>query len=280
MLFHFSCLKFQRQAPRIVVHKGDEPLLEGFERIAATGGTIQPAPNYRHRGPVVYPPRNTPATLCHVETDADYVMLFEPDMIFLQPLALEDLAVGPRQATFDPVTYLDPDCAAYQPAVDEVCRRSGIEPRALRDRPINGGVPHLVPRSLVREFGAHWLQGIELFAQYALECADGNAELAAEKIDWIASMWAVVLAVHRLGLTPVMTRLCLLNVEGRSPLPPADPSGPKIIHYCYGGEDFTKRAFISLPAAMYDVWRVSPDDGSINGAIRGQLHAAREFYGL
>jgi hypothetical protein len=31
---------------------------------------------------------------------------------------------------------------------------------------------------------------------------------------------------------------------------------------------------------MERVWRVAPDDGTINGAIRGQLLAARKFYGL
>ena len=280
MLFHYSCSKYQSQAPTIVVHKGDEPLLDGFQQIAETGGRVQTAPNFRDAGEVTYPPRNTPATLQFVESDADYVVLCEPDMIFLQPLSLEDLMLGPSQVTFDRVTYLEPDREAYQPALDEVCRRSGIQPEALRTRPIPGGVPHIVPQSLKDDFSENWLHGTELFTKYSLECANGDVERAAEGIDWIASMWAVVLAVHRLQLTPIMTNLCLSNREGLHPLPPVDSGGPKILHYCYGGEDFTKRAFLDLQAAMHDVWHVAPDDGSINGAIRGQLHEARKFYGL
>src|SRR5262245_51510471 len=91
MLFHYSCLQHQRQAPIVVVHKDDEPLFPGFERIRAAGGIVQTAPNYRKYGGVNYPPRNTAATLRHVVSDADYVVVFDPDMIFLQPLPLDNL---------------------------------------------------------------------------------------------------------------------------------------------------------------------------------------------
>jgi hypothetical protein len=87
-------------------------------------------------------------------------------------------------------------------------------------------------------------------------------------------MWAVVLAVHRLGLEPIETDWCISNYDGNALLEP----GPKLIHYCYSGDGFDKHAFDSEQAAMHDVWRVPKDDGTISGAIRGQLRAAGEFY--
>ncbi len=281
MLFHYSCLKHQGQAPLIVVHKGDEPLLEGFDSIARSGGRIQTAPNFRDVDHVVYPPRNEPAALQYVECDTDYIMLCEPDMVFLEPLSLEGIELNQSRVSFDRVGYLEADREEYQPALDEVCRRADIDPQALRTHPINGGVPHILPNHLKNQLSQQWLYGIELFAKYSLEAPTAGKSPPAEPgIHWVAMMWAIVLAVHRLKLHPVMTQLCLLNSHGHSPLPPPSPSGPKIIHYCYGDEGFNKRDFTDAHSAMHRVWNVLPDDGSINGAIRGQLREAREFYRL
>lgn len=281
MLFHFSCLKHQRQPPHFVVHKRDEPLLPGFEHIVRTGGTIQTAPNFSDVDQVHYPPRNEAAALQLVESTADYIVLCEADMVFLQPLPLADLPLSPRHVSFDAVPYLEPHREEYQPALDEVCRRADVDPQLLHTRPINGGVPHIIPTSVHKELSAQWLYGIELFAKYSLEPpAPGKVPPAKPEIHWVAMMWAIVLAVHRMKLNPLMTRFCLLNREGQHPLPAQSPAGPKIIHYCYGDDGFNKRDFTDLHGAMHRVWNVLPDDGTINGAIRGQLHEAREFYRL
>ena len=278
MLFHFSCWTHQRRTPLVVVHKGDEPLLEGFERIVAAGGRVQAAPNFRDVDGYVYPPRNTPATLRFAETEAEYVVLCEPDMVFLQPMSLERAGMTPQRVSFDRLTYLDADWEEYQPALDEVCRQFGLDPQLLRTRPINGGVPHILPARLKSEISELWMHGLELFVQLARELAkESHAET---EINWVSGMWSTVLAIHRLGLEPVFTEFCLPNEKGTRPMPPIDPGGPAIIHYCYGGDDFNKRDYLDLKGAMERVWRVAPDDGTINGAIRGQLLTAREFYEL
>ena len=278
MLFHFSCWTHERQAPLVVVHQGDEPLLEGFERIAAAGGRVQAAPNFRNVDGYIYPPRNTPATLRFAETEAEYVVLCEPDMVFLQSMRLEQLGMTPKRVSFDRLNYLDANREEYQPALDEVCRQIGLAPQLLRTRPINGGVPHVMPTRFIAEIGELWMAGLERFVQFARERATQSH--SEPEIHWVSGMWSTVLAVHRLGLEPIITDFCLSNEKGTRPLPPIEPDGPAIIHYCYGGDDFNKRDYSDLDGAMQRVWRVPPDDGTINGAIRGQLRSAREFYRL
>lgn len=278
MLFHFSCWTHEGRAPLVVVHKGDEPLLEGFERIAAAGGRVQAAPNFRNVDGFAYPPRNTPATLRFAETEAEYLVLCEPDMVFLRPMELERVGMTPHRVSVDRLTYLDADRAEYQPALDEVCRQLDLDPRLLRTHSINGGVPHILPTRLKSEISELWMRGLELFVQLARERAkESHTE---PEIHWVSGMWSTVLAIHRLGLEPVFTEFCLPNEKGTHPLPPTGPGSPTIIHYCYGGDDFNKRDYLDLEGAVERVWRVAPDDGTINGAIRGQLLAAREFYRL
>jgi hypothetical protein len=93
-------------------------------------------------------------------------------------------------------------------------------------------------------------------------------------------MWAVILALHRLDLEPVMTEWCLYNVEAGIPLPPLGAGGPTMIHYCYGDASFNKRTFDSIKAARQGVWQVAAPDATISGTIRRQLHEARDFYGI
>lgn len=278
MLFHYSCLTHQRVAPLVVVHKGDEPLLSGFEWIAAAGGRVQAAANFRDLHGYIYPPRNTPATLGFAETDAEYLVLCEPDMVFLQPMELERVGMQPNCVTFDRLTYLDANRAEYQPALDDACRRLGVDPQVLRTQPINGGVPHILPTRLKAEISELWMEALEQFVQLARDRAKESRD--EPEINWVSGMWSTVLAIRRLKLTPIFTQFCLPNEKGTHPLPPIRPEGPTIIHYCYGGDDFNKRDYRDFDGAMERVWKVAPDDGTIHGAIRGQLLAAREFYGM
>ena len=274
MLFHYSCLKHLGQPPIVMVHKNDEPLLTGFERIRKTGGIVQTAPNYRDFNGVHYPPRNTAGSLRHVETDADYVVLCDPDMLFLQPFPFDELTLTNRQISFDFVGYLEPDAAVYQPALDDVCRRVGLAPKKLRQPVANGGVPHVIPRVWQKSLSDEWFDLMEQFPTIT------PADSGVPQKDWLATMWAVVLAMHRLDLEPVLTNLCVTNCHADRPLPPLVADGPKLLHYCYGGPGFDKRRFANTPDAEQAVWNVPPDDGTINGAIRQQLREAREFYRL
>lgn len=274
MLFHFSCVTHLGRPPIVMVHKGDEPLLPGFVRIRAAGGNVQVAPSYRNLNGSSYPPRNTAGSLKHVETDADYILLCDPDMLFLQPLPFDELTLSNQQISFDFCGYLQPDSAVYQPTLDNVCRRAGLDPARLRQPVVDGGVPHIIPACWQRPLSETWFELMELFP------TTGREEGGEPRKDWLATMWALVMAMHRLKLEPVMTRLCVTNCYEDRPLPPPDDGGPKVLHYCYGGPGFDKRKFDKPSDADELVWQVLEKDGSIAGAIRQQLRDAREFYGI
>ncbi len=285
MLFHFSCVTHLGRPPIVMVHKHDEPLLPGFERIRACGGIVQTAPSYRHVNGVLYPPRNTAGSLRHVATDADYIVLCDPDMLFLQPFPFEELTLTSRQVSFDCVGYLDPAAAVYQPTLDDVCRAAGVAPEKLRQPIVDGGVPHVIPTVWQQKLSDEWLELMELFptipsSRRETAGADSAAIEYGPHKDWLATMWAVVMALHRLNLEPVMTSLCVTNCDEDRPLPSLTATGPKLLHYCYGGPGFQKRQFITPQHSEADVWIVPPDDGTISGAIRRQLREAREFYGI
>lgn len=274
MLFHYSCVKHLGRPPIIVVHKDDEPLLSGFERIRAAGGRIQTAPNYRVENGDLYPPRNTAGTLRHVETDAEYLVLCDCDMIFLQPLPFEDLMLTSRQVSFDFVGYLVPDAPQYQPFLDNVCRTVGVAPENLRRVEINGGVPHVIPAQWQRPLSDEWFELMALFPN-----EERDDQCPPQKV-WLAATWAIVIAMHRLGLEPVSTRLCTSNGHEADPLPPLNATGPKMLHYCYGGPGFHKREYFSQADAEQNVWDVRPNDGTLAGIIRQQLRDVRQYYGL
>ena len=277
MLFHYSCLKHVGQPPIVMVHKQDEPLLPGFERIRETGGRVQTAPSYRDLNGVSYAPRNTAGSLRHVETDADYIVLCDPDMIFLRPLPFDELRLSPWQVSFDVCGYLNPDAAVYQPNLDNVCRQVGIDPAMLRRPVVDGGVPHVIPTAWQQRLSDTWLEFIEEFPTIT-PASIGEAGVPHK--DWLATMWAIVMATHRLELEPVMTNLCVTNCHEDQPLPPLGENGPKLLHYCYGSDGFNKRLFTTAADADDLVWKVLPGDDSIAGAIRHQLREASEFYGL
>ena len=285
LLFHFSCVKQLGRPPIVMVHKHDEPLLPGFDLIRTSGGIVQSAPSYRDVNGVLYPPRNTAGSLRHVETDADYIVLCDPDMLFLQPFPFDDLTLTSRQVSFDFVGYLTPEADVYQPTLDNVCRAAGIAPEKLRHPVIDGGVPHVIPTGWQKKLSDEWFELIELFPtinsfrpEAGRDVPSGN-DTDPHK-DWLATMWAVVMAMHRLDLEPVQTKLCVTNCHGDNPLPPLDAAGPKMLHYCYGTPSFSKREFDTPHHADELVWNVLPADDSISGAIRRQLREARVFYGF
>ncbi len=277
MLFHFSCVRHLGRPPIVMVHKHDEPLLPGFERIRATGGMVQTAPSYRDVGGVHYPPRNTAGSLRHVQTDADYIVLCDPDMIFLQPLPFEELTLTERQVSFDFVGYLEPDAAVYQPMLDNVCRSVRVAPEKLRVSTINGGVPHVIPVAFQKQLSDEWLNLIEHFP--TVMPSDPNGGGVPQK-DWLTTMWAIVMAMHRLELDPVLTSLCVTNCHEDRPVAQQNAAGPKMLHYCYGGPGFDKRQFGSPQDCEEAVWNVPLGDDTASGTIRQQLRDAREFYGI
>ncbi|MBS0203018.1 MAG: hypothetical protein JSS49_08990 [Planctomycetes bacterium] len=285
MLFHASCVRHLGQVPIIMVHTDDQSLLPGFNRIREAGGRLQTAPDYRRIRGVNYPPRNTAATLRHVQTDAEYIVLCDPDMVFLQSLPWQDLKLTDHQVTFDYVGYLDPNIASYQPTVDDVCRRAGTDPARLRNPNVNGGVPHVIPTRHQRGLSDLWLEFIDLFPNSPPCSPDDPGARPREchigpQKDWLSTMWSLIMAADQLGLDAVLTRLCVSTGQGELPLPEVTPGGPCLIHYCYHSRGFNKHEFDTPDAADRDVWHVPPGDGSICGNVRQQLRDACEFYGL
>ncbi len=284
MLFHYSCVTRQKQTPVIMVHaQRGERLRAGFRWIRAAGGDVRRAPDYRRVGGVNYPPRHTAATLRHLETTADYIVLCDPDMLFLRSLPRTELRLADDQVSFDFCGYLQPDAPVYQPTLDRVCRSAGVEPSRLRTPVIDGGVPHVVPRGVQRTLSDEWLAIIELFptmppTPLASSGARTRGLHVGPQKDWLATMWAVLLATHRLGLSPVLTRLATTNFQGTRPLADLQPP-PHLLHYCYVDPGFNKHDFETSRDMASRVWQVPPGDATICGAIRRQLHAAREFYG-
>ena len=285
MLFHASCVRHLGQVPIVMVHTDGQPLLAGFNRIRDAGGHIQTAPDYRRVNGVNYPPRNTAATLRHVQTDAEYIVLCDADMVFLQPLPWHELTLGEHQISFEFVGYIDPDIPKYQPTLDDVCRQAGVDPQRLRDPQTNGGVPHVIPTRHQQTLSELWLELMELFPSIPPCPPDDPGARPREchigpQKDWLCTMWALILATRRLNLEPVLTRLCISTQDGSRPLPTINEAGPRMIHYCYADQGFDKHSYDTPETAERDVWNVPEDDGSVCGNIRRQLRQACDFYGL
>lgn len=276
MLFQYSCLMATGTAPIIVVHKDEEPLLDGFRSILDRGGIVQTAPNYRWTGGVHYPPRNTAASLLHVETDADYIVLCDPDMILIGNPPLDRHRLDGDQVSFDRLTYLDPEREAFPAMLSHVCPLVDVPIDLLRREPINGGVPHIIPRNLKSELAREWLEVTRWFPR---EIGDHQVKDNIPEINWMATMWAVVLAVHRLKLRPVMTDLCETNWHDHQPVDTVRSAGHSMIHYCYPEPGFDKQAF-DRSANWSDIWDVAAGDATLAGEIRRQIREARSWYGI
>ena len=276
MLFHFSCLQHMDQTPIVVVHKNDEPLLSGFQLIEERGGNVQTAPDYSRADGIEYVPRNTAATLHFVESDAEYLVLCDPDIVFLQRIPLEDYLLTDRQVSFDELTYLHLDDDEYGPIMEQVAPSAGVPIESLRRAPVNGGVPHIVPMSLRAALSEDWLACMKLFPTNNPNASSASGSLPWQP--WLTTMWALVLAVHRLSLEPMMTHFCLTNHNGHRPLAAIDCEGRMLIHYCYAEDGFDKRRYMSERDACRHVWNVAADEETIHGAVCAQLSEARRYY--
>jgi hypothetical protein len=253
-LAHFSCLTRLRQAPLIVIHEADGASLDEFGEIEHTGGTLLRAPSYRvnARG-LDYAPRNVPGTLleaARVGPRTEYLMLCDPDVIFLRPFQLR----GRLSAAA--CGYLD----YAEPPVRAAMRRLGIAPGALgaaRGRSLHCGIPYIIPWSAAEPLALAWLEAIDAF----------------RRPRWEDQMHAFGLAVTMLKLRLRRRPLADTNYE------PGAPTRAPLVHYCYGNALWSKRRFLSRRTARR-VWR--PPNGAVPGSILAavfrELVAARQFY--
>ena len=277
MLFHYSCVTHVGQAPLIIVHAGDEPLLPEFGLIERRGGRVRRAPNLRWNNGIDYAPRNLAGTLSYVESEADYLVLCEPDMVFFRPAAHLTPRLAADQIGLEAVAYLSVDDTNRR-TLAHACDLAGLDFAELERAPISGGMPVVLRRSLQEPLSREWFHCLEFFEQiHEAETEDSHPE---EFNWWIRIMWALVFAVRRLGLRHVISNYCVVNYPGTElPLGPSS-SQTVIVHYGYSDDVFDKRLYFGDQAACNKVWAVRPQAGNVSGLVCAAIGAAREFYGI
>ena len=280
MLFHYSCLTHTGQAPIVVVHGDMTKRLRGeYQTLQRHGGRIQRARNFRlHRG-LDYAPRNTPATLRCVETDADYIVLCDPDMIFFGPAPFDCYRPAEDQLSLDRISFMTVNDES-RCHLSAACKRAGVSLNRLACDGIGGGVPHIVPLSLKSALSREWLRSIDFFFSSRIAPRFKSRTDEPASPFWIASMWALILATYRLGLRPVMTDFALLNFRGDVTHVPPAGCNSFLIHYSYGDSVFDKRVFFGDSKTCNKVWQVRPAKATISGRICAEIAAARRFFGL
>jgi hypothetical protein len=273
LVFHFSCLTYLGRAPIIVVHGDDSQLHPLYARLGQRGGRIQRAPTYSDVGGPEYPPRNTPASLKHVQLarEVEFIVLCDPDLVLLRPWPFEDLILDPDEISLDSVAYLFPDDET-RTRLEPTYAAEGVDLAQMDLNPFPGGVPHFIPIGLKDSLSAEWLRLIDEFLRNYP--ADSACNLAS-----LASMWGLDLAIRRLCLRPVITRYTITNFTGRQPLPRSPGSDAALLHYCYGDDVFSKHDYVE-DTQISDLWRVRAEPGSIHEALCAQIRAAGAHFGL
>ena len=263
-LFHWSCMTYMRKTPIIMV-MGDESqeLLPGLKALVERGGDVRRAPGYvsEFSG---YKARNTAGSLLEVESDADYIVLCDSDMIFVDSIALDAYELAEDEVSFEWIGFMHLRHESVRPYIRGVCDRAEIPYRDL-EKHLNGaagGVPHIIPAAVRKDLAANWLHCQDLILPHS--DADPHSGIATP------SMWSLVLATYRLGLRPVLTNFNETNFDGERPL----PDHVRMIHYAYGGDVFDKRNLRGRPAASH-----VGKPGSIDEAVCEQLRSASEWYG-
>jgi hypothetical protein len=268
LLFHHSCLRQLGQPPIVVVH-GDGELRDGFRLISSYGGRVQRAPNFRHIAANDYPVRNTPGTLSVVDSDANRVVLCDPDMIFLRD---EQFDTGSEIAV-ERSTYLRVN-SENRPTLALACEQLGVSVETLESDPSEANVPVVVAKHVRKRLAREWLACVDTIL------AQPQTEEFVKAVWWLTSMWGLVFALQRLRLRPAITALTVANERGASL--PEDPHAlPALVHYCYGDAIFDKRDFHGPADACARVWEVQPIAGAgLGGRIREEIASARAFYGF
>ncbi len=220
-LFHNSCVQYNGLAPTtMVMNDGSAE----FHR-DLSGLRVQRAPNYRSRG-VPFPPRNTPAALLHLESEADYVVLCDSDMVFVDRWPFASSRIGDRQITMDYTSYMKVDHESISPVIASACKRAGLSLDALREYLIGGcgAVPYVIPKAVKNELAREWLHCEKFFSD------PGSTP------HWVSGMWWLVFAAYRLGLDLMVTVMTTkTNFSPRQLCP-----GWRMVHYLYPDEWFDK----------------------------------------
>jgi len=266
MLFHYSCVKHLGVAATVLVHTDQADLIPEFRLLESFGCRVQHAPDYPRLMGFGNLSCNTLGTLKCVESDADYIMLCDPDMLFVNSIDFSAVKPAGNEITFDRIYYLYVDGSREH--LEEPAKKLGIDLARYEASPVSGGVPHIIAKSLVDRLADEWIYCMQQF----------NADEL-----YISSMWSLVFAAERLKIAPKMTELCMLNSDGDEPgkVPLSTTDKFCMVHYLYGEKDqkFTKRHFRNKQE-FNSVWSSTAPSGTINQLVCDHLNEAGAYYGL
>lgn len=254
-LFCYSSLTYLRQAPIVIVHGTDRPLLPEFAVLERFGCRVLEVPSYaRTPAGTLCQTRNASATLLLAADVAahDHVLLCDPDMCFTGALEYRT-AVAANYYRF--VDYGDR-------RVRGVLRHVGLADRVgALNAGSKFGPPYFVARSITARLGQRWLDVFDLF----------------EPPQWMDSMPAFGIAVALEGLEAEATDIVSTNLSPREPLPAG-----RIIHYCYGDDGWDKRIWFASgsPLSRPDTADPVAPPGSLLEELVRQIREARRFFGV
>lgn len=275
MVFHHSCMTHIGQAPIIVVHGDDEPLSPGYEVLEENGGIIQRLPTMADAGAIHYPPRNAWASLKGVKSEAEYIILFDPDVIFLRRFDFGGAAarLSNGSVSLDAVGYMKVG-NDNRAILEDVCRKSWINPRDLDRLGTSGGMPYIIPMELRRRIAREWADLTEEVLEVSFR-RHGSMNSAV----WISVMWGFALACLRLEIPMTLTNITVTNHEGQAN--EAEKLAESYVaHYCFGDQYFNKKRFIQSNDARIAVWQAWAPSGTVSGSVTAAIQEAGKFFGV
>lgn len=253
-LFYYSCVSRLQQQPLVILHESGPEICAEFYDIVRAGGVVRVVPNYkRSRAGDTYPPRNSAGTLLHAarmsQDDYDFIVLCDPDMIFVRETAFAPQLSGGHYP------YLDYSSEEVQSAA----RRLGIQPQLIEAHgdELKCGVPYVIPAADAYGLAKAWLEAVDLFTSRG----------------WTDIMYAFGLAAVQAGM-----RVSLMSGVDFNCYPESSLTG-FVIHYCYGNQTWDKRHYVSAEQAV-KVWEPTMEgaEGTVLKEIISQLREAKEFY--
>lgn len=255
-----SASKHLGTAPLVVCHGGRRGLHRYFEELRAHEAEVLLAPNYRDALGVDYAPANTAGTLLEaaraLKGKADFLVLLDPDMIFVRPVTFPGRLSGHR---YDYMSY-------RSRRVRAAAKLYGVSRRRLEEheRALSIGVPYVIPIAIAKKLGEEWLKAMEAFVAGWGSTRGGSSR-------WCEIMHAFGLAATKLELVPQV-----LDVNDVNAFDGTKATRP-IVHYCYGADGWSKRAFV---LEERDVWR-SPagERGTVTGEVLAAIAEAAEVFG-
>ena len=253
-LFYYSCVTRTRFLPLFIVHAMNHEWHPDFCELIKAGALVRAAPTYAQTPYDWYPCRNAAGTLLHAAEVCDvddFLVLCDPDMIFVRQPAFPDSLAGNY---YSYLNYSD------KPRVRAVAKRLGVSWETVMERheSLCWGVPHVIPAGQLRELANAWLETTDLFATPRL---------------WEDVMYSLGLATLRLGVP-----ITLMHSTAQDDVPDA-PLICDMIHYCQANPLWDKRRFF-YEEELPKVWHpeIQIERATILGELVTQIGEAREFY--